>query len=902
MATGAVSARANNVPPLSEKDLSEIREYEKILRIRDDIFEGKHPRLKLPANVNGKVGFGTTRLPSRPASRPSVQAHDDNPFATKHGSSNAVLPAAQHSPGAFEPGLQRAASSRIDPVLLTKSDDLIKAELQLRRQRIERSLKDQVDRQRTGSKLKPSTEDTVPDFDVSAVLTLAQELVKPLSPEVHQPTTTSDSFDENSFYSSQHDSFPSEDELADQRRVEAERAPALDETQANNNDIRREQDTAKADAEPGERQHVGQIARRRPEKPELTSLTQPRDAEQITDLVSSRRDSGFDSRGEHDRANVPQRPLESYEPRLHDEGRDLPDLRYPGATAQGRTYYADQGQLPAHEVAREEARKVPVAQPSPPSPEVTIRRNHNLSPAAPQPARISPLAVARMPAVAQLERLERPQETSAPQVVSGSQSPPSPAQVSNPRKRRRGLNDDDKSRKVSTRQVARSPEPYIKEEPRSPPVLTMSEFPAPKRHQQARTSLDYEQELNSHPLYRPHPALEREKLPSTHRYERHAVEDPRFAGPSRMVPRTYYTGSYDTSPQVQEIGRPEYVRRLQSPSSYAQIRSPMESQSRRVTYQAPPARQPSLEELRPAREEQHHYAGLQGASNRSQSPPMLREPRYAPTMMAPPARRIVIDENGERYYSVPRSSVVRASVAPSGRESVVGQPRPMNMEHYYERVRVPQERIYDDRRYVEELGPPRRVASPKPMLEPTSPVDYRAYRQREYSSRPGEVMIPAEPYVVQDYPGSRRQASHFEEAGLMSSAREQPVQRVHSVRPPSTRYERPPGIPGLQPSGGYPHPPPRERREYMAASVAPREVAPGPRGMREFSVRADDPRREYVPVERERFTYVPQSPAVAYAGERNYITRPAGAYEEAPGPAPPPPEQGRKTSYRYGAI
>jgi hypothetical protein len=35
-------------------------------------------------------------------------------------------------------------NSEIDPIFLTKSDDLIRAELQLQRQRLERALRDQV--------------------------------------------------------------------------------------------------------------------------------------------------------------------------------------------------------------------------------------------------------------------------------------------------------------------------------------------------------------------------------------------------------------------------------------------------------------------------------------------------------------------------------------------------------------------------------------------------------------------------------------------------------------------------------------------------------------------------------------------------------------------------------------
>lgn len=94
-------------------------------------------------------------------------------------------------------------ASEINPILLTKSDDLVRAELGLQRQRLERTLRDQLELRKQESKQKPSAQDTKPDFDVSEVLKQAQEIVRPVS--LTDPSETAgqnDSFDDNSYYSS----------------------------------------------------------------------------------------------------------------------------------------------------------------------------------------------------------------------------------------------------------------------------------------------------------------------------------------------------------------------------------------------------------------------------------------------------------------------------------------------------------------------------------------------------------------------------------------------------------------------------------------------------------------------------------------------------------------------------
>src|ERR1700744_4866816 len=112
----------------------EVQEYERILKISDDIFWGLHPRLKVPQQFVRKP---TTRN-GQPA--PVAQTQPAKPKPSK-------TPASQPPATATPPPARVApkAASEINPIFLTKSDDLVRAELQLQRQRVERALRDQVE-------------------------------------------------------------------------------------------------------------------------------------------------------------------------------------------------------------------------------------------------------------------------------------------------------------------------------------------------------------------------------------------------------------------------------------------------------------------------------------------------------------------------------------------------------------------------------------------------------------------------------------------------------------------------------------------------------------------------------------------------------------------------------------
>ncbi|KAI9842835.1 MAG: hypothetical protein M1837_006856 [Sclerophora amabilis] len=878
---------------LSNAQLIEVLEYEKILRIRDEIFAGTHPRLKLPVHLTGKVAPRPIQSPTVPSPRPPTAEAGirSNPKVSTLRPDDAPDNASHHIQSLHPKTPAKTVSSDIDPILLTKSDDLVKAELQLQRQRVERILKEQVDQRRVDSKPKISGQEAVPDFDVSAVLSTALEIVKPVpASEGPHTTTASDSFDENSFYSSQqNDSLLSEDDTV-QRPI-----PKLDQKEAARpaavhdpkEDPRAGQVYPHLAEEDNHLHFNGSSGSGRPHGQVLPRDSNGGKGAKIVQSVDSSNYGGPDRHPRNIQDNVSQNlhsradagPSNDF--RMRHDSFHFTNLEKQGSSQRNHE------EMPPPRNGTPLSSKRRIAPVSQSSPVVPIIRNHILSPAAPQPARVSPLAVARMPAVAQIDRQLN---KSVHQSGSGSQTPPSPAQLANPRKRRRALHAGDRPRKASGRRVVESPEPYIKQEPVSPPLIPLSEFRAPKRRQQSRIPLDIDQEAIESTVYRPHAALEHERQASTHRYERYAVESPRFADSSRIVPRSYMAGSVNSGAEIQGHARlPQHVRRLQSPPSYAVQHSPVESQRRRAPFH-PLVRQSPFDESRPFVEDVRQYTSLYGQGERSRSPPPLRErltpARYASTMMAPPTRKVGIDENGERFYTIPRSAAYWQPAAHHGRESVMGGAGGTNVEPYYERIRVPvpaSERIYDDNHLVEERPLPQRAPN-RPVMEPLEPLDYRSYRQRDYSTRPSELMIPRDEYVVRNM-SERRQPSHFQDTIV---PREH-VQRIHSVRPESARYEmrsdHPPRV-----GNGYPG---LEGREY-AGSVS-REIVP--RSVREYSIRGEEPRREYLAAPNdERYAYLPPAKGMRYADESDHLERGPGHLEDLPS------DNFRKTSYRYGAL
>ena len=202
----------------------EVDFLKQILQIRDDVFASKHPRIHLPPKVIEQVA---PRPPqTTPTSRPTIngiangisasQMFPPRPDSSSHQTAQAPGFASPAQP-IQRPYSAKSASSGIDPVLLTKSDHLIRAELQLKRQQIERLLKDQFDKKGRGN----DNEEREAHFNVEECLMQAHLRVPPVS-GLRSTTNNSDgaeSFDENSYYSSKADSWSSEDVDANQTSI-----------------------------------------------------------------------------------------------------------------------------------------------------------------------------------------------------------------------------------------------------------------------------------------------------------------------------------------------------------------------------------------------------------------------------------------------------------------------------------------------------------------------------------------------------------------------------------------------------------------------------------------------------------------------------------------------------------
>lgn len=325
-------------------------------------------------------------------------------------------------------------------------------------------------------------------------------------------------------------------------------------------------------------------------------------------------------------------------------------------------------------------------------------------------------------------------------------SPSGPAPpLQNPRKRRREEKRQEKRREQqANKRAVRSPEPYIKEEPQSPP-----------------------------PFAEPQPSKRRALQPLPNEHE---VLSPR--GPvyyreydEPTSPTVIHTPQRRQQPQEQDLRRVaslHHARRPYSPGgSGAEIYAP------------PP-------EYRPVRAASHAFAERpevpvfrEASSRASMAPRYIRErsrsPIYEPM---PPPRRIVVDQYGNKYYAAPVEA--RESAAPPSRR--------VEVDPYYERavtreptMRAPaRSEIYEDEMGQRMLPPP-----PRRYMEAAEPelIEARPFRQREASRRPVEVEY--RPQEVME----RRPVPQYEEMGppqYMPS-------RAYSVRPEVVRREVPEG-------------------------------------------------------------------------------------------------------------
>jgi hypothetical protein len=205
MAQAAAILQNGTTAAMTPEELREILEYEKIVQFRDAIFAGTHPRIKIP-QLAGRQGEAHRNVSSSSLSTPLPSAAPQ--FAPPTSGNQPSAPPHTNSRSAST--FRVTGNSEINPILLEKSDDLIRAETQLQRQRLERGLREQMEQQKVAVKPQLQPSEILPDFNIAEVLTKALALVPPTSyaevePSAGAQSPASDSFDENTFYSSQHD-------------------------------------------------------------------------------------------------------------------------------------------------------------------------------------------------------------------------------------------------------------------------------------------------------------------------------------------------------------------------------------------------------------------------------------------------------------------------------------------------------------------------------------------------------------------------------------------------------------------------------------------------------------------------------------------------------------------------
>ncbi|KAH7384853.1 hypothetical protein BKA64DRAFT_681591 [Cadophora sp. MPI-SDFR-AT-0126] len=828
MAQGVVAPPLANGVSLTAEELREILEYEKIVQFRDAVLAGTHPRIKIPPHLAGKqISRGisspssTTPRPnqSTPVMRttPGSRADDSTSFFNR--SPNNLRPTG-NAP------VPMSSKSEINPILLEKSDDLIKAEIQLQRQRLERGLREQIEQQRITAKALLQTSESLPNFDLSEVLSKALEIVHPsTAPEVEPSAAASDSFDENTFYSSQHDT------------PEPSSPPGAlkDSTELQS------QSASMPNQRPSERHSTQNQVEDREMVVTGTSLSND------NNLAMQARPQLQHSQQQNKNSTSKQREQQRMEigKSVSSSSGEVISNR-----AQGTVNATTQNLL------KQAFDNIPTS---------PLVRAHNLSPIAPQPARVSPLATARDPpllrehaAVDEMQPAQVSTLRNQPTGLSSTDSSPKGTKNNDKKKEK-----EKKKRKRKGKEAADTPDsPYIKPEPRSPsPYTAVAPLPRPQKRQ--RQSGQFAAELNyDEPRQEPVEEV-RARTPAQHYREVRGPriverEGVRYEPEYRRVEPAYRRVEREEDAGYRRVTDGQYERRPQSPG-FALPYAPGEVRQVRAASHAIVERR-AYDEPRYVREPVVRASVRPDADRERSRSPIFRE-RRSPISMAPPRQsmRIVIDEFGRKYYEP-------LPVAPP--------PRYREPEIIYERAptravssRVPAE-FEEDGVVYRRASPapivPRRVVTQPEYAIPPQP-EYRSYRQREYSVRPTAMGPPGEEYI------QIRSRQLTPEDG-----RREYIPRATSVYPEAVRYELPREYSRMQ--SVRPEAPPRE----YAASVRPevrRELVPQPH--REYSVRPMDPPQGAIPQAQREYSVRPVEQFV----RREPVTIPEGGryYEEPAG-------------------
>ncbi|PTB70576.1 hypothetical protein BBK36DRAFT_1155375 [Trichoderma citrinoviride] len=850
----------------AQREAKEIEECEKIVRFRDAILAGNHPSIKLPPGLKAL----STPLPTfaRPPSEPGEV--DTRPEAAQKlatgkqdqtpSVSQPQPPADARAPQATGPQHPKPFANRtteINPILLEKSDELVRAEIQLQRQRIERSLKDDIEQRRASKQVQA---EPVIEFDLSDVLakalTLVQATTIPFSANGDLSANheaASDSFDDNTFYSSKHDTPESNltsrvRHSSDEAMVTDDRRPSLPRSHASTG----YGNIAAPSASANGHYAAGPPSRPSTQVPAAAPAAAPAPAPvPAPPLVTS---------------TTASRPQQVRVPGLHILANSgiSPATQAPAITA--RTEPVRELQAETDDSGDSALQYDPARPALPPGPPVV--RNHDLIPVAPQPAKIAPLTVVNAQTPVIDSTLAASLGTSA-QVAAlrhGLDVPASSESSSQGAKETERKRGKKNKRKADRQALEAQAGPSIKVEPRSQSPMTAPAYNRPskrQRHSQAHAN----DSGQSEPRYA--------QPPPNAAYE----QPPPQAFPSERAPATYHEpGPAQYLPHSASIrGEPAGAP---NPNSLYDPRVPGESYARPAPLgesymRQPQTRDPVSYSIPPPREVHGPAAVPQVISYDSYREPIriYREPlEGARASVRPegesfivpprPPTRVMVDSYGREFVE-PLISSARQSVAPMPRS---GEP-----EVIYERL--------PPRTLSNNLGPaphnegnvvyarPLSIYDPVRRVyvsEPEYPYEHRdgqfsdhQLQQRGYiqivRSHDGRIIEerPAE-YVPRGPSYRPPERMRFEPA--------QPYIRMHSARPeaPGREYSG-----NVHMDGRHPEGPQAYSREYGSSPMQ----------------RAPTIHREYSMRPPERY-HEPQGGAPRGTDEIAFIERPRGASRE----------------------
>ncbi|KAL7917717.1 hypothetical protein ACQKWADRAFT_306067 [Trichoderma austrokoningii] len=798
-------ANAIAAAQLTEEEAREIAEYEKILRFHDAVFSGAHPIIKVLENV--ALSSRAMSIDTRAASEPGeVVAGPDAPESSFANVQNQKpsLPPYSADAGAEQTDSKlprpsgaeaeaEAATTQINPIFLEKSDELVRAEIQLQRQRLERCLREELENYRNTRHAEPVIEFDLPDV-LAKALTLVQASATPFAANGGlTANSASDSFDDRTYYSSQHET-PDSNLTSRVRRSTDEAMMMVD--------SRRETVTSGGS-------HVAAAVRDYPAA--SSSSSQP--SYQAPAPVA---DTAIDGPEKQQAPCLHQLPVDSGSlPVIHAPAPAIAAI----ATGAEASQTAERGdQSPASSVPKPDQNQA--GEPLPP-----LIRNHDLVPVAPQPAKITPLAVVNVqtpvaepvvsvPLAAPVQAQVAALKNDAAAAAVSDCSSPSTKDVDQKKKK--------KKRKVERQAPEAEVSPRIKVEPRSQSPVTAPAYSRPSKRQRQTQGHANESERHEPKYAKPESNAAYERQPSqVYRGER-APAAYQAPEPGRVILRQApgtepaaglnYDRDYMDGRHAFGEG---FIRLPPSGEHYVRRDYAREAESLGRARHGTVVREPYVISEGPYREPTHHVYRepfeAPRASVRPEGESFIVPPR--------PPTRVMVDSYGREYIE-PALPSTRQSVAPEviyerGHPGAAGVPynRPLSVYDPVNRVYVsqppPPEYSYDDREsQFRELQLQQRG-----YIQLSGTHDRRIVEERpiEYASRPVPVS-----YQTSDRAG-------------------QPYYRMHSIHPDVSGREAT-SASTLRYGSRRPEGPQPYAREYVGSPMQ----RPAPTVHREYSARPSD--------------------------------------------------------------